>query len=96
MNGDIEIGAVEWRGHTDTQPAAAAPVHALHEGLYHKQLTMNAKLGAEVEQRLHPLRAIRVYRKAIFWCDMGSMCVVMEGYDTILIANFYALQPNLR
>jgi SP family general alpha glucoside:H+ symporter-like MFS transporter len=27
---------------------------------------------------------------AIFWAVIVSMCVVMEGYDTILIGNFYS------
>ncbi|KAK9427369.1 general substrate transporter [Lipomyces doorenjongii] len=87
MNINTDISAVECGAHTE--PTAAAR-HAPHEDLYHKRLARNSKFGAEEEQRLHPLRAIRVYPKAIFWCLMVSMCVVMEGYDTILIANFYA------
>lgn len=27
---------------------------------------------------------------AIFWCLAVSMCIIMEGYDTILIGNFFA------
>lgn len=29
-------------------------------------------------------QAVRVYRKAIFWCLVTSACVIMEGYDMIL------------
>ncbi|SPO03156.1 probable alpha-glucoside transport protein [Cephalotrichum gorgonifer] len=49
-----------------------------------------ARLGAEAEHNLRPLAAIRKYPWAIFWCLVVSMCVVMEGYDTNLINNFYA------
>ncbi|KAK9321605.1 putative alpha-glucoside transport protein [Lipomyces orientalis] len=53
-------------------------------------LAAEAKTGAETEQTLDPLQAINAYPKAIFWCLLVSMCVVMEGYDTILIGNFFA------
>ncbi|MCJ1256302.1 hypothetical protein MMC24_004123 [Lignoscripta atroalba] len=53
-------------------------------------LTEYAKVGAELEHQLSPLEAIKAYPMAIFWALLVSMCVVMEGYDTILIGNFYA------
>jgi hypothetical protein len=37
------------------------------------------------EADLTPLQAIKAYPMAIFWSLMVSMCVIMEGYDTILI-----------
>lgn len=46
--------------------------------------------GATTEPDLSPLQAIKAYPMAIFWSAMVSMCVVMEGYDMILIGNFYA------
>ncbi|KAF5009982.1 hypothetical protein FDECE_3843 [Fusarium decemcellulare] len=49
-----------------------------------------ARLGAEAEHNLPPLEAVRKYPWALFWCLMVSMCVVMEGYDTNLLGNFYA------
>lgn len=36
------------------------------------------------EPDLSVRQAVRVYRKAIFWCIATSACVIMEGYDTIL------------
>lgn len=44
----------------------------------------------ELEPYLSPLQAIKAYPMAIFWAVFVSMCVIMEGYDTILIGNFYA------
>ncbi|KIX06250.1 uncharacterized protein Z518_04225 [Rhinocladiella mackenziei CBS 650.93] len=45
---------------------------------------------ARFDQKLTVREAVRDYPMAIFWCLAVSMCVIMEGYDTILIGNFYA------
>ncbi|ROT43778.1 alpha-glucosides permease MPH2/3 [Sodiomyces alkalinus F11] len=42
------------------------------------------------EHAMTPLEAIRAYPSAIFWSLVVSMCVIMEGYDAILIGNFFA------
>ena len=34
--------------------------------------------------------AISAYPMAIFWSLIISTCVIMEGYDTNLLGNFYA------
>ena len=49
-----------------------------------------AREGALLEHQLSPWQAVKAYPMAIFWAVLVSMCVVMEGYDTILIGNFYA------
>jgi MFS transporter, SP family, general alpha glucoside:H+ symporter len=49
-----------------------------------------AKSRAVLEADLTPWEAIKAYPMAIFWSLMVSMCVIMEGYDTILIGNFFA------
>jgi SP family general alpha glucoside:H+ symporter-like MFS transporter len=53
-------------------------------------LNIAAKEGAQLEHQLTPWQAVKAYPMAIFWALMVSMCVVMEGYDTILIGNFFA------
>lgn len=55
-----------------------------------KHLEALAKDGAKNEHNLTPMQALRSYPMAVFWSLMVSMCVIMEGYDTILIGNFYA------
>lgn len=42
------------------------------------------------ERNLTTRKALRSYSPAIFWAVMVCMCTVMEGYDTILIPNFFA------
>jgi SP family general alpha glucoside:H+ symporter-like MFS transporter len=54
------------------------------------QLNYAAKEAAELEHQLGPWAAVKAYPMAIFWAVLVSMCVVMEGYDTILIGNFYS------
>ncbi|RSH79631.1 uncharacterized protein EHS24_009283 [Apiotrichum porosum] len=53
-------------------------------------LEIEAKEALATEHALTTAQAVRAYPMAIFWCLMVSMCVIMEGYDTILIGNFYA------
>ena len=54
------------------------------------QLNNAALEGTILEHELSILECIKAYPIAIFWALMVSMCVIMEGYDTILIGNFYA------
>ncbi len=61
-----------------------------NEKLDSQQLQEYAKGGTVTEHELTPLQALKCYPMAMFWCIMVSMCVVMEGYDTILIGNFFA------
>jgi hypothetical protein len=43
-----------------------------------------AKEAIAAEHKLSAGEAVRAYPMAIFWSLMVSMCVIMEGYDTIL------------
>lgn len=54
------------------------------------QLNNAAANGEVLEHELTLLEAIKAYPIAIMWALLVSMCVIMEGYDTILIGNFYA------
>ncbi|KAL2075054.1 hypothetical protein VTL71DRAFT_8834 [Oculimacula yallundae] len=64
--------------------------HNLNLKMQGSQLNTAALEGTILEHELSPLEAIKAYPVAIFWALMVSMCVIMEGYDTILIGNFYA------
>jgi SP family general alpha glucoside:H+ symporter-like MFS transporter len=54
------------------------------EGDSAEVLEARAKEAQEAEHALSPLQAIKAYPMALFWSFMVSMCVIMEGYDTIL------------
>lgn len=49
-----------------------------------------AKNRANLEHRLSVHDAVKDYPMAIFWCLVVSTTVIMEGFDTIMIGNFYA------
>ncbi|ERS95175.1 hypothetical protein HMPREF1624_08386 [Sporothrix schenckii ATCC 58251] len=53
-------------------------------------LDVDLDTDMDVDTNLTVRQAVRVYRKAIFWCLVTSACVIMEGYDMILIGNFFA------
>lgn len=55
-----------------------------------KVLAQNAEDSIAVEHKLTPLEAIKSYPMAIFWSLIISTCVIMEGYDQILVQSFYA------
>jgi hypothetical protein len=49
-----------------------------------------ASARSEFEHKLTIREAIKAYPMAIFWSLAVSMCVIMEGFDSILVPNFYA------
>lgn len=55
------------------------------------QLVEDAKYATENEQNMTFKQAVKLYPKAIAWSIMLSTAVVMEGYDVVLLASFYAL-----
>ncbi|KAJ2959417.1 hypothetical protein NQ176_g11121 [Zarea fungicola] len=51
-----------------------------------------AKTAADQEQRMGLIESAKLYPKAILFSMIMSLGIVMEGYDTALLGNFYA-QP---
>ncbi|KAG0652307.1 maltose permease MAL31 [Hyphodiscus hymeniophilus] len=49
-----------------------------------------AQIATETEHSLSFSQAMRLYPTAVFWAMVMSFTIVMEGYDTILMSNFYA------
>ena len=54
-------------------------------------LNNDAKAGTEIEKRMSIRQAFKLYPKAVGWSILLSTAIVMEGYDTLLLANFFAL-----
>ncbi|KAH6691365.1 maltose permease MAL31 [Plectosphaerella plurivora] len=74
---------------TDEQLASAAQLEVAPSKA-HGIIEARAQAASDAAHHLSPREAIRAYPMAIFWSLMVSMCVIMEGYDTILIGNFFA------
>lgn len=62
--------------------------HHVEETLGHGAI-IEAKQAADDEHSQTLWQALKANRTAVGWSVMVSMSVVMEGYDTILIGNFY-------
>lgn len=56
---------------------------------------LDAKQATEDEHNQKLWQALRENRKAVMWSVLISMTIVMEGYDTILMGNFFAY-PTFR
>ncbi|GJC80409.1 maltose permease MAL31 [Colletotrichum liriopes] len=89
MSGDIELDdldSVNDDHHASSSLGPDRPVHTRGLSEVDKQIldAINA------ERSLTPREAIRAYPMAVFWSLIVSLCVIMEGYDTILIASFFA------
>jgi SP family general alpha glucoside:H+ symporter-like MFS transporter len=54
-----------------------------------------AEQGTIDEKELSVRDAIKAYPKAILWSLVFSTCVIMEGYDTNLLSNFFAYREYL-
>ncbi|KAI0200550.1 sugar transporter [Astrocystis sublimbata] len=50
---------------------------------------IEARQATEDEHAQTPLQALRENRKAVMWSVLISMTIIMEGYDAILISNFF-------
>jgi hypothetical protein len=50
-----------------------------------------ALIETNIQKNMTIGEAVRKYPRAIFFSAIMSLCIVMEGYDTALIGNFYGL-----
>lgn len=55
-----------------------------------KALAADNAASADAEHHLTARQAIRDYPWALFWAFAVSLCVIMEGYDQILVGSLYA------
>ena len=53
-------------------------------------LSVAAQDVADQEKEMTIWQAVQANPMAIFWSLVISTCVIMEGYDTNLLGNFYA------
>lgn len=55
------------------------------------QLTSEANTAIHAEHTMNILEGLKLYPKAIGWSMLLSLAIVMEGYDTGLLNQFFAL-----
>ena len=56
------------------------------------ELSTDAKAGAESERKMSFREGVRLYPKAMFFSFGLSLAVIMEGYDTWLLGNFFGME----
>lgn len=56
------------------------------------ELTSDAKAAAQLEHKMGFIEGFKLYPKALLFSWGISLAVIMEGYDTFLLGNFYGLQ----
>lgn len=66
-----------------------AAAHHVEDTLGHGAV-IEAKQATDEEHAQTVWQAISQNRKAVAWSVMISMSIIMEGYDTILMGNFFA------
>jgi SP family general alpha glucoside:H+ symporter-like MFS transporter len=74
--------------HHDEKPV----MEGHHHEEYHKDDIGQARQAAAEEHRLTLLQAIRLHPSAVLWSVLLSTCIIMEGYDIVLMQSFFA-QP---
>jgi MFS transporter, SP family, general alpha glucoside:H+ symporter len=55
-----------------------------------KKLSVAAQDITQEEKEMTIMQALKIYKKAVLWSLVISTCVIMEGYDTNLMGNFFA------
>lgn len=55
-----------------------------------------AAAATEAETSMGLLKSLRLYKKACLWSIFLSTCIVMEGFDVVLLANLFAYPPFQR
>ncbi|KAJ5623057.1 hypothetical protein N7490_011662 [Penicillium lividum] len=91
MSETLEYQEDELRRQDSSGLAPGKPIARFIERTSDVIMADNAKQGADLEKQMTLGRALKLYPKAVFWSIVLSTALVMEGYDTLLIANFYAL-----
>ncbi|KAL7420667.1 hypothetical protein Q5752_004618 [Cryptotrichosporon argae] len=72
--------------------ADQAVVDNLHHELEHYSEVVNSARAATQNEKQMTLReGLRRYPKAIAWSVLLSTALIMEGFDVVLLSNFYAL-----
>ncbi|KHO00457.1 MRT, a raffinose family of oligosaccharides transporter [Metarhizium album ARSEF 1941] len=75
--------------HDKDQPCKVS----VDNGNMDNDLAHEAATAAEQEQNMGLLKSLKLYRKACLWSIFLSTCIVMEGFDTVLLNTLFAYPP---
>ncbi|KAF4333105.1 major facilitator superfamily transporter SP family general alpha glucoside:H+ symporter [Fusarium beomiforme] len=81
------------RRESTAEQLAAQHLHEVNDCEELRGILTAAEKAAETEHNMTFMEGLRAYPKAMGWSIALSTCIIMEGYDTILIGNLYAMKP---
>ncbi|KAG0657519.1 hypothetical protein C6P46_006488 [Rhodotorula mucilaginosa] len=61
------------------------------EGTDAENLAAEARAATEAEHKLTLLQGLKRYPKAVAWSLLISTCIIMTGFDVVLLGSFYGL-----
>lgn len=83
---------------SDEKVSAAAPeahLDASDPSKTHPDVIDHARSAAQKEQKMTLMQGIKLYPKAVAWSILISTCIVMEGFDIVLVNNFCELRLTI-
>ncbi len=85
-------GASELSGENQVIQRSTAVKHQVTQiATKNDQVADDAIHAAQTETHLSLLEALRFYKKAVLWSAAVSGALIMEGFDLILLTNFFAM-----
>ncbi|KAK2597357.1 hypothetical protein QQS21_006054 [Conoideocrella luteorostrata] len=56
-------------------------------------LTQEAAAATDAEHNMGLIKSFKLYKKACLWSMFLSTCLIMEGFDLVLMSNLFAYRP---
>jgi SP family general alpha glucoside:H+ symporter-like MFS transporter len=78
-------------GPSTFEEVATEHIHQVNEKAGMKGIVHDAKVASDAEHHMPLWEGLKTYPKAIAWSLALSSCIIMEGYDTLLLGSFYAM-----
>jgi SP family general alpha glucoside:H+ symporter-like MFS transporter len=73
------------------EDVAAKVIHEVNDNADFQDIVRAAQQQSEEEHNMTLMEGLRTYPKAMAWSVALSTCIIMEGYDTIILGNFYGM-----
>jgi SP family general alpha glucoside:H+ symporter-like MFS transporter len=70
---------------------AAKVIHDVNDNVEFQGIVHAAHKQSDQEHKMTLMEGLRTYPKAMAWSVALSTCIIMEGYDTIILGNFYGM-----
>ncbi|KPM40749.1 General alpha-glucoside permease [Neonectria ditissima] len=69
---------------------------SVHNANMDPSVAHEAAAATEKEHNMSLLQSLKLYKKACLWSIFLSLCIIMEGFDVVLLNNLFAYPPFQR